>query len=77
MERLRRHTWPGNVRELRNVIERACVLCHGERLELDERSTSARRRRRPAPARHRRLDLPFKEAKAQLVESFEREYIGP
>jgi DNA-binding NtrC family response regulator len=33
---LRRHTWPGNVRELRNAVERAVVLCAGERLEPED-----------------------------------------
>jgi DNA-binding NtrC family response regulator len=26
--------WPGNVRELENVLERAAVLCEGERITL-------------------------------------------
>ena len=57
-ERLRRHAWPGNVRELRNVIERACAVSHGDRLELDdalderpaapELDRARRDRRRPA-----------------------------
>ncbi len=29
---LRAYDWPGNVRELRNVIERAAILCRGERI---------------------------------------------
>lgn len=28
--------WPGNVRELRNVIERAVLLCKGERIEAED-----------------------------------------
>jgi len=30
------YSWPGNVRELENVIERACVLCRGEAIDIDD-----------------------------------------
>ena len=30
---LQAYSWPGNVRELQNVIERATILCHGDRLD--------------------------------------------
>jgi DNA-binding NtrC family response regulator len=29
---LREYAWPGNVRELQNVVERAAILCRGERI---------------------------------------------
>ncbi len=32
---LERHSWPGNVRELRNVIERAVLLCTGDRIGIE------------------------------------------
>ncbi|HEY7117280.1 MAG TPA: sigma-54 dependent transcriptional regulator [Tepidisphaeraceae bacterium] len=32
MEVLKAYAWPGNVRELRNVVERAVILCQGERV---------------------------------------------
>jgi DNA-binding NtrC family response regulator len=70
MSRVQRHSWPGNVRELRNVIERACVLSKGDSLNLDDAFVES-----AAPALGIRTDLPFKEAKGQLVELFEREYI--
>jgi DNA-binding NtrC family response regulator len=34
MERLVAYAWPGNVRELRSAIERAVVLCRGERITV-------------------------------------------
>jgi DNA-binding NtrC family response regulator len=70
MNRLRRHAWPGNVRELRNTIERACLLARGDYINLDDALHEE-----AAPALGIRTDLPFKEAKGQLVEMFEREYI--
>ena len=76
MERLRHHNWLGNVRELRNVIERACAVSHGDKLELedalDDRPGVAAGWTAPAAVN---VDLPFKEAKARVVEGFEREYI--
>jgi DNA-binding NtrC family response regulator len=70
MQRLRRHSWPGNVRELRNAIERACLLARGDYINLDDVLQND-----ASPAMGVRTDLPFKEAKGQLVEMFEREYI--
>src|SRR5580704_6447105 len=70
MARLVRHSWPGNVRELRNVMERACLLARGATINLEDALTSE-----AAPSLGIRTDLPFKEAKGQLVEMFEREYI--
>jgi two-component system, NtrC family, response regulator HydG len=30
--KLTEYTWPGNVRELENIVERAVVMCEGERV---------------------------------------------
>jgi DNA-binding NtrC family response regulator len=68
--RLQRHSWPGNVRELRNVIERAVVLSAGSTINIDDAFADL-----ATPGPKIRTDLPFKEAKGQLVERFEREYL--
>ncbi len=74
LERLRRHHWLGNARELRNVIERACALSHDTRLEIDE--ALEERPLRGGDSGAIDVDLPFKEAKARIIDAFEREYIA-
>ena len=71
MAKLVRHSWPGNVRELRNAIERACLLSRTSSINIEDALLGGD----AAPALGIRTDLPFKEAKGQLVEMFEREYI--
>jgi DNA-binding NtrC family response regulator len=71
MAKLVRHSWPGNVRELRNAIERACLLSRNGNINIEDALLGGE----AAPALGIRTDLPFKEAKGQLVEMFEREYI--
>jgi DNA-binding NtrC family response regulator len=80
LDQLMRHDWPGNVRELRNVVERALSLGDSALADLGD---NAARGSDPAvaeaqPKRQSNpdvLELPFKEAKAQLVEAFERDYL--
>jgi DNA-binding NtrC family response regulator len=74
---LARHDWPGNVRELRNVVERALSLgALGVDDELGGHRAAPAATATAAPASHEAiLELPFKEAKAALVEGFERDYL--
>ncbi len=78
LDQLARHDWPGNVRELRNVVERALSLGNAALADLEresaERIDAAARRPTPSPGADV-LELPFKEAKAALVEGFERDYL--
>jgi DNA-binding NtrC family response regulator len=72
IEELRAHEWPGNVRELRNWVERSVVL------QTARMSTVP-----PVPAsivsggRAPEIDvkIPFKVAKEQLIDGFERAYL--
>ncbi len=81
LDQLMQHDWPGNVRELRNVVERALSLGHTALSDLTDMSDSGSRPAVsddvPAPRASNPdvLELPFKEAKAALVESFERDYL--
>jgi DNA-binding NtrC family response regulator len=69
---LMRYPWPGNVRELENVIERAVIVATGEGGTLAD----VERFLAPTGA-HAAVDLslPFRDAKARVVEDFERAYI--
>ena len=68
---LLRYPWPGNVRELENVIERAVIVTKGEVLADLERFLAPAGAHAPVD-----LSLPFRDAKARVVEEFERTYIG-
>jgi DNA-binding NtrC family response regulator len=65
-----RYPWPGNVRELENVIERAVIVASGDTLADVERFLAPTGANAPVD-----LSLPFRDAKARVVEDFERAYI--
>ncbi|MCA9523263.1 MAG: sigma-54-dependent Fis family transcriptional regulator [Myxococcales bacterium] len=74
---LQRYSWPGNVRELENAIERAVVLQSGPTISLAELPPPllGELPRPQAQGRSRSFDLPYKEAKAQVVSEFEEQYV--
>jgi DNA-binding NtrC family response regulator len=71
IEELARHEWPGNVRELRNHVERSIVL-EGARMSLPPVSSSGTP---TVAASGVDLGVPFKVAKASLIERFEQTYL--
>jgi len=76
MEQLKAHPWPGNVRELRNFIERTLLLASGDSLSsqfLDTPAGGVPAQRGPQGVTVD-VGLPFKDAKARLVEGFEKSY---
>jgi transcriptional regulator with PAS, ATPase and Fis domain len=71
MQALTRYAWPGNVRELENVIERAVIVARSDAVTDVDRFLTASTDQARAD-----LSLPFRDAKARVVEEFERAYIG-
>ncbi len=67
MAKMVAYHWPGNVRELRNVVSRALLG------DTDALATSGEFS--PADASEARLDVPFKEAKERLIDTFTRDYL--
>jgi transcriptional regulator with GAF, ATPase, and Fis domain len=87
LDQMRRYDWPGNVRELRNYVERKVVLEHhvealGAHHVAESRSdppmpdgAAALKSSRPGAAAGG-VELPFKEAKDQIIADFERAYLS-
>jgi len=78
---IRRYAWPGNVRELENVIHREFLMCDERELRLREPRAMLLGDAPPSEAGshagrgdHGEL-LPYREAKAEAVADFERDYV--
>ena len=78
---LANHSWPGNVRELKNFVERFRVFAPADAAgaaqlldPADRPSGGGGAVPASGPSAPLRYDLPFKDAKAMLVETFEVEY---
>jgi DNA-binding NtrC family response regulator len=66
------HDWKGNVRELRSAVEQALLLSPGAEIEPGDLLSSPRP---PAAAPAAAGVATFREAKAAVVESFERDFL--
>lgn len=64
-------TWPGNVRELKNVVEASSVLAPGPEI----RAVDLRLNQQYSSAEITTITT-FKEAKQQIVDAFERDFIA-
>jgi len=68
--------WPGNIRQLKNFIERLYITCPTQQVSENDLNFTG------LPEQHIKKDLftsllklPFREAKKQLVESFEKHFL--
>lgn len=73
----RTREWPGNVRELENLVHREFLLAEGPCITCDEISSIYPNRRKNKIDRRQEpyLKINMKEAKAEIIRRFEREYL--
>ncbi|MFZ5470101.1 MAG: sigma 54-interacting transcriptional regulator [Myxococcota bacterium] len=69
------YPWPGNIRELMNVLSHVLTFSDGEEIDVLHLPARIQGQQKEAPLPFNE-HLSFKDAKEQLLESFEREYIG-
>jgi DNA-binding NtrC family response regulator len=83
LAQLQRYDFPGNVRELVNILRRGVAVAKGEEVlvgDLPVEVTGAKPKPGAVPpGSHQVLlldaTLPFKDAKAQILDAFERQYL--
>ncbi len=80
LELFKSYRWPGNVRELANVVERAIPFTDGSVITLDALPEALRSPQAPRGGGARSVvradpSMPFKDAKEQLIDAFERQYL--
>jgi DNA-binding NtrC family response regulator len=75
MDLLLDHPWEGNVRELANTIERGVIMAPTEWIQVDDIGWN----RSPLRSRldsYQMFELPYREAKQQIMEQFNAKYIS-
>ena len=72
-----RYNWPGNVRELQNAMESAVVMANNEILGIDDFSEEIKNaNKNSSTVFNINYNLPFRDAKRIVVETFERDYVS-
>jgi DNA-binding NtrC family response regulator len=71
LDALRAHRWPGNVRELENAIQRAVIVCRGDRIQPYHLGLTGSGWTAAADADA----VEYSEGKRQAIERFQREFV--
>jgi two-component system NtrC family response regulator len=66
MNRLEAYNWPGNVRELRNVIERAAIVCDGDKIRAIDIDLAGRTDMEREALRLQNSESPFESSMKQF-----------
>jgi DNA-binding NtrC family response regulator len=74
MSMLMAYPWPGNIRELMNVMSHVLTFADGEEIDVQHLPARVQGQQKDQPLPFNE-HLSFKDAKEQLLENFEREYI--
>ncbi|MCB0379029.1 MAG: sigma-54-dependent Fis family transcriptional regulator [Bdellovibrionales bacterium] len=72
---LKSYPWPGNVRELENLVERAFIIEKSDKLCAESFPTDLVADQTPAALLPLNIKLPLAEARLQMIEDFERQYL--
>jgi DNA-binding NtrC family response regulator len=62
------YPWPGNVRELENVIERACVLCRGDAIDVGDLPRLMREEKKGQPVTDSAAPITLRELEKSHIE---------
>ncbi|NQZ69424.1 MAG: sigma-54-dependent Fis family transcriptional regulator, partial [Lentisphaeria bacterium] len=82
LDTLMHYSWPGNVRELQNLMERLVILCIDDQVTFEDlpdnilSPTSSIEGVGSIQFNEALVDLKFKDAKQEIVTTFERQYLS-
>jgi DNA-binding NtrC family response regulator len=72
---LSNYAWPGNVRELMNVLSHVLTFSESEEIDVNHLPARLQGQQKESPLSFNEYRS-FKDAKEEMLENFEREYIG-
>ena len=77
LARMKRYDWPGNVRELENAVHRAFLLAEGSVVKVEQEIGGEGERRHHVADRRKQSGFheSFGDAKAKMINDFERRYL--